>query len=78
MWSIRCNPNGKPQKIGDGVDSDLYIAKFRCDNNSEWHGYPVYPKDQDTPPDSILELWRLEKIIDKTDKRRIQKGQFKK
>lgn len=77
LWSIYGATNG-PVKIGVDTENDLYMAKFRCDHNQEWHGYPVHPRGGDIPPEPVLELWRQEEIIDKTDKRRIQTGKFTK
>ncbi len=77
LWAVHANGTRLSQ-IGLAPSNDLYIAKFRCDNNLEWHGYPVHPRGDDIPPEPVLELWRQEKIIDKTDKRRIQNGKFKK
>jgi len=70
-------PNGL-SKIGEDLQNDLYIAKYRCDSNLEWHGYPVHPHDADIPPDAILELWFNDKLIDKADRNRIQRGKFSK
>jgi hypothetical protein len=72
FWAV----DSKKSKIGEDLDNDLCIAKYRCDSNSEWHGYPVHPKDNDIPPDVVLEMWLKEKLIDKTDKRKIQGGKF--
>lgn len=77
LWAIYAEVLG-PSKIGLDTSNELYIAKFRCDRNQEWHGYPVHPRGDDIPPEPVLELWRKEKIIDKTDKRRIQTGKFSK
>lgn len=76
LWSISAT-SCIHLKIGDAPSKSLFIAKFCCDNNMEWHGYPVYPRGDDIPPERVLELWRINNLIDKTDKRRIQKGQFK-
>lgn len=79
LWAAWAGGEGEgPSKIGLDPSNDLYIAKFRCDNNKEWHGYPVHPRGEDIPPEAVLELWRQEEIIDKTDKRRIQTGKFNK
>lgn len=77
LWAVYAE-GGQLSKIGIDLSNDLFIAKFRCDNNQEWHGYPVLPRGDDIPPEPVLELWRQEEIIDKTDKRRIQAGKFKK
>jgi hypothetical protein len=77
LWAAM-KEESKIAKLGNDTKCDLYIAKYKCDHNSEWHGYPVYPKDHDIPPEKILEAWREEEIIDKADKRKIKKGQFKK
>ena len=75
LWAVHADAGG-PSRIGLDPSNELYIAKFRCDNNLEWHGYPVHPRGDDIPPEPVLELWRQEEIIDKTDKRRIQTGKF--
>ncbi|CAE6804063.1 hypothetical protein [Paraburkholderia nemoris] len=76
LWAMHGHEGGA-MKLGLDLQNDLYIAKFRCDHNLEWHGYPVHPRDADIPPDSILEHWRKDALIDKTMKRRIQQGKFK-
>jgi len=75
LWAAY-HVGGKLLQIGSDPQGDLYIAKFRCDHNQEWHGYPVLPRDDDIPPDQILEYWRQAGMVDKTEKRRIQKGQY--
>ena len=75
LWSL-LKRNNKLEKLGIDTDGDLFFAKFKCDHNNEWHGYPVAPRDNDIPPDAVLEAWRRENLIDKTDKRRIQGGKF--
>ncbi|WP_313695158.1 hypothetical protein [Achromobacter mucicolens] len=77
LWALHPLCDG-PAAIGVDTRQDLYIAKFRCDNNLEWHGYPVHPRDHDIPPEDVLERWRKEDLIDKTEKRRIQTGKFRK
>lgn len=76
LWAIHFLTS-QMQKIGVDPENDLFIAKFRCDKNQEWHGYPVHPLNDDIPPEEVLEAWRKEELIDKTDKRRIQGGRFK-
>lgn len=76
LWAIY-GEEVKISKIGIDTSNDLYIAKFRCDSNQEWHGYPVHPRDDDIPPEEVLEIWRQEKLIDKTDKLRIKRGKFR-
>jgi hypothetical protein len=75
LWALRPGTKG-PAKIGTDTGYSLYFAKFVCDLNDEWHGYPVHPRGDDVPPESVLEDWRERSYIDKTDKRRIQTGKF--
>lgn len=75
LWAVMTD-SSTLSKIGEDLQNDLYIAKYRCDNNLEWHGYPVHPQDTDIPPDFVLESWRSDNLIDKRDKRRIQQGKF--
>lgn len=75
LWAVFPDATG-PLKIGLAQEKSLYIAKFRCDNNHEWHGYPVHPRGDDIPPETVLELWRKDSIIDKACKRKIQRGTF--
>jgi hypothetical protein len=77
LWAAM-QENSKIAKLGIDTKYDLYIAKYKCDHNLEWHGYPVHPKGHDIPPEKILESWRRENIIDKADKKRIQGGKFQK
>lgn len=75
LWSI-LPASKKLSKIGEDPSNALYFAKFVCDNNDEWHGYPVRARGADVPPDNVLENWRQCDFIDKTDKKRIQTGKF--
>ncbi|MEH2093919.1 hypothetical protein [Nostoc sp.] len=77
LWAAMVE-NSKIAQLGIDIKYDLYIAKYKCDPNLEWHGYPVHPENHDIPPEQILEAWRKENIIDKADKRKIKGGQFKK
>lgn len=76
LWAIMVK-DSKMSKIGEDLNNDLYIAKYRCDSNLEWHGYPVHPKEvQDIPPHKVLKEWYDNNLISKRDKCKIQKGQF--
>lgn len=75
LWAVKEKSPARAH-IGNGVNCKLYIAKFRCDANMEWHGYPVSPKGKDIPPEAVLERWLKKELIDKTDKSRILKGKF--
>jgi hypothetical protein len=75
FWAI-IKTGSKKLKLGEDLDNDLCIAKYLCGSNSDWHGYPVHPKDKDIPPNEVLDLWLEEGLIDKADKRKIQRGQF--
>jgi hypothetical protein len=75
IWAVM-EKDSKISKIGEDLDNSLYIAKYRCDSHSEWHGYPVHPKDKDIPPEGVLDLWLKEKLIDKRLKLQIKRGQF--
>lgn len=75
LWSLLPSAN-RPNKIGEDLFNNLFFAKFTCDHNNEWHGYPVHARGVDIPPESVLELWRQSDYIDKTDKKRIQSGKY--
>lgn len=75
LWAV-IKTGSKKLKLGEDLDNNLCIAKYRCGSNSDWHGYPVHPKDKDIPPDEVLSKWLEEGLIDKVDKRKIQGGQF--
>jgi hypothetical protein len=75
LWSLLLSDN-RPKQIGRDISHDLFFAKFVCDNNNEWHGYPVYPRGADIPPETVLEIWRLSELIDKATKRKIQAGKY--
>jgi hypothetical protein len=70
LWSIDTINGLSP--IGLDIENICYIAKFKIDHNNEWHGYPVHPRDDDIPPEAVLESWRLKSYIDNTDKKRIK------
>jgi hypothetical protein len=62
--------------LGLDMQGELYIGKFVCDNNSEWHGYPVRPKGADIPPAAIIKIWEGNSRISTRDSRLIQQGKF--
>lgn len=75
LWAIH-GESASLLQIGLDTENNLYIAKFRCDHNNEWHGYPICPRKDDIPPESVLEKWRQDGKIDKKVKRHIQTGKF--
>ncbi|MNR66425.1 hypothetical protein D3C85_1899040 [compost metagenome] len=64
-------------QLGLDLENKLYMAKFGCDNNTEWHGYPVHPRNADIPPEKVLESWRCSNIITKKSKLEIMRGKFR-
>jgi hypothetical protein len=75
LWSLLPSDN-RLKQIGKDVSHNLFFAKFICDGNNEWHGYPVHPRGSDIPPETVLELWRQSSLIDKATKKKIQGGQY--
>lgn len=74
IWSL---VNGDTE-IGDSGICSAYYAKFKCDNNGVWHGYPVSSiKPNDKPPTKILDMWRKEELITKKQQYQIVKGKLK-
>lgn len=63
--------------IGEDLHNNLYFAKFVVDQKV-WHGYPVHPRNNDIPPDSILDLWLKDGLICKSQRSKISEGRFKK
>jgi hypothetical protein len=76
LWALRLSSNNRLSKIGKDISNDLFFAKFTCDHNKEWHGYPVYPRGAAIPPENVLELWRESNFIDKAAKKKIQSGRY--
>lgn len=66
----------KPVEIGRTDLNFEFIAKFRSDNNDEWHGYPVTAEraPHDVPPTSILAKWLALKIFSKKEINNIERG----
>ncbi|WP_155033437.1 hypothetical protein [Enterobacter hormaechei] len=66
----------KPIEIGKTDLNYAFIAKFRSDNNDEWHGYPVTGEraPHDIPPTSVLAKWRELKIFSKKEINDIERG----
>ncbi|HEK2032670.1 hypothetical protein NFF72_14665 [Proteus mirabilis] len=66
----------KPLRIGRTDINYAFIAKFRSDNNDEWHGYPVTAEraPHDVPPTSILKKWHKLNIFSKREINNIEKG----
>lgn len=62
--------------IGNDLKYVLFMAKFHCNHNQEWHGYPVHPQGEDIPPEPILNSWLEKNIIDPKAKLAIKRGKF--
>lgn len=71
LWSV----HSEFCKIGEDINNDLYIAKFKVDQGI-WHGYPVSPKEFDIPPKNAVKNWLERKIISKRDATKINQGKF--
>lgn len=56
----------------------LYIAKFTCDNNEEWHGYPIsgYQNENRYIPKKISDDWLHKKLISKKIFTKFQQGKI--
>lgn len=55
----------------------LFIAKFVCDNNETWHGYPANPAihTQDIPSSDLLDYWLSQGYLTRAKIRKIARGQ---
>lgn len=75
-WVETCKATNNPLQIGRTDLHYAYIAKFRSDNNNEWHGYPVTGErnPHDVPPTSILESWFKNKVFSKKEVSDITRG----
>jgi hypothetical protein len=67
---------GKAAKVRS-EPRQLFIAKFvDSDQNNKWHGYPVDScKNQDTPPETVLNDWLQKRYLRQHTIRKITKGQ---
>ena len=58
---------------------ELFIAKFvDSTKNSKWHGYPAHPsnqKQQDIPPEPVLNDWLKKQYLRPQIIRKISRGQ---
>lgn len=57
----------------------LFIAKFVDSNkNNKWHGYPADPcgsKQQDIPPETVLNIWLQKQYLRPQVIRKLSRGQ---
>jgi len=83
-WGLHFDNTKKVMYVGVTAKSnpeerELFIAKFVDSNeNSKWHGYPADPcnqKQQDIPPEFILNDWLAKKYLRPQIVRKIGKGQ---
>ena len=83
-WGLHFDDTAKVMYVGVTAKSnpeerELFIAKFVDSNeNSKWHGYPADPcneKQQDIPPELILNDWLAKKYLRPQIVRKIGKGQ---
>lgn len=78
MWGIFV-PQYEPEVLGVTKNGDQSrIAIFdNGKHNGFWHGYPAdYIREQEVPPDVVLDTWRTKAIISKPDINKIIKGQW--
>lgn len=78
MWGLFV-PLYEPEVLGVTKNGDQSrIAIFdNGKHNGFWHGYPAdYIREQEIPPDDVLDLWRTKEIIRKPDINKIIKGQW--
>lgn len=85
LWSVHRSGNdtiigmeSQENKNKGSKCSDLYIAKFTCDHNEEWHGYPIsgYQNDSRNIPKQISDDWLRRKLISKRIFNRFQQGKI--
>lgn len=70
-------PGGATLIIGVDLQNNLFFAKFVVDQKV-WHGYPVHPRDYDTPPDHVLDGWLRSGVLTKLQRSKISEGKFRK
>ncbi|MBR9902610.1 MAG: hypothetical protein GYB15_01435 [Gammaproteobacteria bacterium] len=76
LWSIEKDGSNVVELGTDGMGS-AYMAKFVSNHNHEWHGYPVTPsRSADRPPTSVLDSWRNDGLINKSQQGKIVKGRW--
>ena len=61
--------------IGADLQNKLFFAKFVVDQKV-WHGYPVHPRDNDIPPDHVLDNWLSLGTLTKPQRSKISEGKF--
>lgn len=76
LWAIEKDGVNFIQLGTTGADI-AYMAKYVTNLNHEWHGYPVTPsRNADRPPTMILDSWKKEGIITKSQQSKIVKGKW--
>jgi hypothetical protein len=76
LWSLLSN-DGTLQKIGyDKANDELYLSKFRSDQQHQWHGYPIHPRHDDIPPKTVTNDWRNKSLISNVTANRITQGKL--
>ena len=81
-WGLYFDHTGNVGYLGKSASKEadkqnLFLAKFVDSNkNNLWHGYPAnHTKNQDRPPEQILNNWMKEKYFSVAKIRKISKGQ---
>lgn len=60
-----------------GGSTKLYMAKFTCDHNGTWHGFPVSSKSvQDQPSEELMDVWYKMGLIDKSFRNKWSQGKI--
>lgn len=75
LWSIYSN-NQSPKKIGYDSNDDLIVAKYVCDQQNQWHGYPVSTKQFDIPPSAVLDSWVSTGLVRKSVADKMLRGKL--
>lgn len=73
LWAVE-NDGGALTVLGTDGSAQLVMAKYICDANSQWHGYPVLPKKHDIPPSVVLKAWKDSGLINNKQLNRWSQG----
>lgn len=76
LWNSSVQVGDPGARLGEDTQGDLWIGKFVCDHNKEWHGYPVRPRGSDIPPTAVIEAWTAQNRISLPVARRIHQGKY--
>lgn len=77
LWNSSMKIGEPGDVLGEDLKGNLWVAKFVCNHNNEWHGYPVRAVGHDIPPDNAIQDWQRSGRVKLSIAQRMRKGSMR-